>query len=118
MKQVLSIATAFVLFLSLSVANAQEKPKAASGDKAKSGCMSSAKAKAACGSKASSCGDHVKARQASNKADGCCAGDAKHASKKDAGCCTDGAKHAAKHECGDKCGPDCKMAHNVRSSGK
>ena len=118
MKQVLSYVALFALTLTLSVATAQEKPKAASGDKAKSGCVTSSKSAAMCGTKASSCGDKVQVKHASKKADGCCAGDAKQASKKADGCCTDGAKHASKQDCGKECGPDCKMAHNMKSGGK
>ncbi|MDT8325286.1 MAG: hypothetical protein RRA94_14330 [Bacteroidota bacterium] len=103
MKKILSLVAVFALSLSLHVANAQEKPKTASTDKAKSECTtskdcSSSKAKAACGSSSK------KVMKASNKSgDGCC----DHGTK---------AKMASKHDCGDDCGDDCKMAHRMSKS--
>lgn len=112
MKQFLSFVAMFALTLSLSVANAQEKPKSGCSDKAKVGCVSKASAKSGCSA------HKAEVKQASMKKTGTSDDkvDAKHASKKD-GCCPEGAKHAAKHDCGDECSEDCKMAHNMKSRG-
>ena len=104
MKKILSLVAVFALSISLQVANAQEKPKTASNDKAKSECTtskdcSSSKAKVMCGSSSK------KVMKASKKSgDGCC----DHSAK---------TKMASKHDCGDKCGDDCKMAHKMSKSG-
>lgn len=108
MKKFLSFVTVFALSMSLYVANAQDKPKTATKSKVKSECCTSAKtsaskADACCADKAG-----VKASKVSKKSgDACCSGSAAKTKKM-----------AAKHECGDKCGDDCKMAHQMSKNNK
>lgn len=59
MKKILSLATLFALTMSLTLAQAQEQPKAAA-KKEKAGCCSAAE-KASCGEKASKASSKAKA---------------------------------------------------------